>query len=360
MRLNFSLKTLIFNESPSQKGLLSPVDHHRTTLNRKDDHLQLCLNEAVHSLSGAGFDRVILPHCALPEIDFNDVDLSTCFLKQNLRLPLIISSMTGGNPKGEALNLRLAQFAERQGIAMGVGSQRVALETRNPALFSLRKVAPRAVLFANLGAVQLNYGVSPEDCLWLTEQLQAQALILHLNPLQEAIQNEGDRNFSGLLKKIELVKSRLGSVPLILKETGCGLDAQTARRAVEIGVDALDVAGLGGTHWGFIEGLRTPERQALGHEFRNWGLETVSALIQLRSHVPPHMPLVASGGLRGGLDAAKAFYLGADMVAMALPFLKAAEEGEQALDELLKEFSEGLRTALFCTGSKTVKELQTQ
>jgi isopentenyl-diphosphate delta-isomerase len=188
---------------------------------RKNDHLELCSKTNVESTNSAGWENVVLPHSALPEIDMNEVSLETSFLGQKLKAPFLISSMTGGTPAGEKLNLRLAEFAQNFGLPMGVGSQRIQAESRNKNIFQLRKKAPKAVLWANVGAVQLNYKVSIDDCQWLVDQLEAQALILHCNPLQEAIQLEGDRNFKGLFSKIEELKRKI-TVPLILKETGCG------------------------------------------------------------------------------------------------------------------------------------------
>ncbi|MEO5668674.1 MAG: alpha-hydroxy-acid oxidizing protein, partial [Bdellovibrionota bacterium] len=235
--------------------------------------------------------------------------------------------------------------------------QRVAIEGRDRSLFKLRKVAPRAVLFANIGAVQLNCGVNIDDCEWLVEQLEANALILHANPLQEAIQKEGDRDFRGLWNKIAELKNRL-SVPLILKETGCGLDETSCRRAIDAGIDALDSAGLGGTHWGFIEGLRSPERRELGEIFRDWGIPSVESLRICVRESQGRVPVVASGGLRSGLDVAKALWMGASLGGMALPFLDAATQGENELNTFYTLHEEALRIALFCTGFKSLGELK--
>lgn len=332
---------------------LTPTQH------RKNDHLRICTTENVNSSMTAGFENVHIPHCALPEINFDDISLQCKFLGQTLSYPLLISSMTGGSDEGEAINQKLAQFAQKYNLAMGVGSQRVLLENRSADCFALRRVAPKAVLLANIGAVQLNYGVSYSDCTWLVEKLQAQGLILHLNALQEAIQPEGNRNFEGLLKKISELKKQMPSTPLILKETGCGLDYKSAVRALEAGVDILDVAGLGGTHWGFIEGLRSSEQKTLGTTFRNWGNPTAALLADLRKKLPHSTYLIASGGIRTGLEAAKAFYLGADLVGMALPFLISAQSKfDQSLDRTLETFAKELKVALFCSGSKNIEELK--
>jgi isopentenyl-diphosphate delta-isomerase len=251
----------------------------------------------------------------------------------------------------------LAALAEEKQIAMGVGSQRVALESRDSKLFQLRHVAPKAVLWANIGAVQLNRGVSVDDCAWLVDQLEASALILHANPLQEAIQKEGDRDFRGLWPKIAALKKAL-SVPLILKETGCGLDEASCRRALEVGVDAFDSAGLGGTHWGFVEGLRHSERAALGEIFRTWGIPSVESLKICVRVSGGRIPTIASGGLRSGLDIARAVWLGATLGGMALPFLDAATRGEKALRDYYDLQEEALRIAVFCSGYRNLREFR--
>ena len=266
----------------------------------------------------AGFENIELPHVALPEVDFKDVDLACSFLGKKYSAPFLISSMTGGSPDGEKINEMLAQLSQEKNIPMGVGSQRVAIETKSNEFFSLRKKHPRARLWANIGAVQLNYGVNSDDLQWIVDSLEAEALILHANAMQEAIQFEGDRNFSNLFEKISDLKKKI-SVPVILKETGCGIDTLSAKRARDAGVDAIDVAGRGGTHWGFIEGLRHPERKALGEMFRN---------------------------------------LGADLAGMAIEFLRAAANGYEPLEKFYQLQSEALRIALFCTGSKNLKELK--
>lgn len=309
----------------------------------------MCRTRDVASKKLAGWDDIDLPHRAAPEVDFADVTIATEFLGQKLKSPFLISSMTGGSSEGEEINRTLAGFAQARGLAMGVGSQRVALENRDAKLFDLRKTAPRAVLYANIGLVQFNYGVTTDDAAWLVDSLEAQALILHLNPLQEAIQGEGDRNFSNLLQHIGALKKRL-RVPVIVKETGCGLDVETSRRALDAGADALDLAGLGGTHWGFIEGLRDPRRQALGEIFRDWGIPSLQTLLDTREDLGPDPRLIASGGVRNGLDAAKALYLGANLVGMALPFLKAAKKGPEGLNDFLDVQEEALKIALFCCG----------
>jgi len=352
------------NDPLSPAGTLPKSDHKPTdqkpdqkTSERKQEHLDICKKENVQSLSSTGFDDIQLPHFAIPDIDFSEISLRTQFLGNEFSAPLLISSMTGGSAEGEKINQTLARFAERSNIPMGVGSSRVAIENRDPKFFEIRKIAPRAQLWANIGIVQLNYGVSGDDLKWVIENLEASALILHTNPLQEAIQKEGDRNFSELFQKIESLKKVI-QVPLVLKETGCGLDASTAKRAMDAGIDALDVAGRGGSHWGYIEGLRAPNRKALGEMFRDWGTSTVESLVTLREELGPHVPLIASGGIRNGLDIAKSLFLGADFAGMALEFLKQASLGDTALDEFFELQCEALRIAMFCSSALNIAELK--
>jgi isopentenyl-diphosphate Delta-isomerase len=325
---------------------------------RKEEHLELCREQDVESQLGAGWSTVTLPHCALPDLDLKDVDTRVEFLGHKLAAPFLISSMTGGSPEGESVNLVLARLAESKGLAMGVGSQRILAEKRDSKMFSIRESAPKAVLFANIGAVQLNYSVGVDDCRFIVDRLRAQALVLHLNPLQEAVQLEGDRNFSGLWPKIQQLCKTVG-VPVILKETGCGIDPLTAKRGIEAGVAALDVAGLGGTHWGFIEGLRSQKRRELGAIFRDWGIPSKNALEAVVAVArSTKTPVIASGGLRSGLDAARGLFLGADLCGMALPFLRAAAQGERELESFFDTQVEALKIALFCTGSANVAALK--
>ncbi len=325
---------------------------------RKDEHLELCLTQNVNSNSTHFWDGVSMPHRALPELDFDQIDLTSSFLNFKFNFPILISSMTGGTEGSEKINYTLAELSQNKNIPMGVGSHRVVLKSKSHEYFQLKKRFPKSTIWANLGMVQFNYGVSIDDCLQLIEQTQASAFILHLNPLQEAIQKEGDRNFSGLLKKTSEFKKRLGSIPLIVKETGCGLSSQDCIRLKEAGVDALDIAGLGGTHWGFIEGLRSEERRALGDMFRNWGIPTPQALMEARKALGTTFPIIASGGIRHGLDGAKALYLGADLFGLAKPFLVKAQEGYESLEKFFDMQAEALRIALFSSGNRNVKEFK--
>jgi len=329
------------------------------TQTRKADHLRVCLEEDVQFQATSGLERYRFRHCCLPELDYADLNLSTQFLGKSLAAPLLISSMTGGTELAQTINYRLAAAAQRFGLAMGVGSQRVAIE--NPDLaptFAVRSVAPDILLFANLGAVQLNYSYGLAHCQRAIDWLEADALILHLNPLQEAVQSRGDTNFRDLLSKIGQLCRSL-PVPVIAKEVGNGISAQMAERLIEVGVSAIDVAGAGGTSWAKVESERASDvrQRRLGQTFANWGIPTGDCLVAIRQ-IAPDLPLIASGGLRNGLEVAKALALGADLAGLALPFLQAAADSELALQELIEILSAELATVLFCTGSPTIADLR--
>ncbi len=331
---------------------------------RKADHLRVCLEEDVQSHRiTSGLERYRFTHCCLPELNRADINIATTFLGRAVATPLLISSMTGGTEQARLINQRLATAAQRYGFAMGVGSQRVAIE--NPDLtntFSVRQYAPDVLLFANLGAVQLNYDYGVEQCQKAVDWLEADALILHLNPLQEAVQTGGDVNFKGLFAKIEQLV-RVLPVPVVAKEVGNGISAVMAQRLVEIGVAAIDVAGAGGTSWARVESERAkdPKQQRLGNTFADWGISTADCITDIRA-LPVTgagaVPLIASGGLRNGLDAAKALALGADLAGMALPFLQAASHSAAALDELCEALIAEIVTVLFCTGCASLAVLR--
>ncbi|PSB27757.1 type 2 isopentenyl-diphosphate Delta-isomerase [Stenomitos frigidus] len=327
---------------------------------RKADHLRICLDENVQCRHVTnGLERYRFTHACLPEIDRHDISLASSFLGKPLGAPFLISSMTGGTELAKTINQRLAAVAQQYQLAMGVGSQRVAVEDPTVvATFAVRAIAPTIPLFANLGAVQLNYRYGLDECRRAVETLEADALILHLNPLQECVQTSGDTNFRGLLEKITLLCQTL-PVPVIAKEVGNGISAAMATRLIEAGVAAIDVAGAGGTSWALVESERaTDQRQRrLGRTFADWGLPTAECLTQVRA-IAPQIPLIASGGLRDGLDAAKAIALGADLVGMAFPFLQAAHASEDALYELVDILIAELTTAMFCTGCETLGRLR--
>jgi isopentenyl-diphosphate delta-isomerase len=333
----------------------------QATQNRKADHLRACLQDDVQFRQvGSGLDRYRFEHCCLPELDRSTIDPSTQFLGKPLRAPLLISSMTGGTDQAEQINLRLAAAAQRWGLAMGVGSQRVAVERPEVRrTFAVRSVAPDIPLFANLGAVQLNYRYGLAECQSLVDWLEADALILHLNPLQEAVQTKGDRNFAGLLDRIADLCAQL-PVPVIAKEVGNGISRTMAEKLMAAGVQAIDVAGAGGTSWAKVESVRAldPKQRRLGETFGDWGIPTAECITAIRQ-VAPTIPLIASGGLRNGLDAAKAIALGANLAGFAMPFLHAANESDSALDFLCDVLIAELETAMFCTGNRTIEDLQT-
>ncbi|NET86603.1 MAG: type 2 isopentenyl-diphosphate Delta-isomerase [Kamptonema sp. SIO1D9] len=330
------------------------------TQTRKADHLRICLEEDVqfHSLTN-GLDNYRFLHCCLPELDYSEIDLSTTFLAKKLGAPLLISSMTGGTEKAKMINYRLAEVAQTYKLAMGVGSQRVAVE--NPDVehtFAVRSLAPDILLFANLGAVQLNYTYGIKECLQVIDILQADALILHLNPLQECIQTQGDTNFHKILDKIENLCNRI-SVPVVVKEVGNGISAKMAQKLINAGVSAIDVAGAGGTSWAKVESERAenPLQRRLGKTFANWGIPTAECIVKIRD-LNREIPLIASGGLRNGLEAAKAIALGANLAGMAFPFLQAASESSEALEFLVEVLLAEISTVLFCTGNRTLADLQ--
>lgn len=327
---------------------------------RKLDHVQINLEEDVQGRGvTTGFERYRFVHQALPEFDLSDIDTSTSLFGKTLKTPLVISSMTGGAESLEKINSTLAEAAQTTSIAMGVGSQRAAIKDSALAYtYQVRDIAPDILLFANLGAVQLNYGYGVDECRRAVEMIEADALILHLNVLQEAVQPEGDTNWRGLLNEIADVCQKL-DVPVIGKEVGWGISEETARQLMEAGVSGIDVAGAGGTSWSEVERHRAPTaylRRVAG-AFIDWGIPT-SESIQMVQRSAPDLPVIASGGMRDGIDAAKALALGADATAMASPHLKRAVDGVEAVVEEIEIISHQLRVAMMCVGAGDVAALQ--
>ena len=328
------------------------------TSSRKLDHVRIVLDEDVAAKGViTGFAAYRLPHEAVPELDLAEVDTSTTFLGKPMRAPLLVSSMTGGAHDVARINLALAEAAEALELAMGVGSQRSALrDDRLAYTYQVRRVAPRIPLLANLGAVQLNYGYGVDECRRAVEMIEADALILHLNPLQEAVQPEGDVNWRGLLAKIEAVCAAL-PLPVIVKEVGWGISAEAARRLIEAGVQAIDVAGAGGTSWSQVEMHRAPSERLrrLAGAFADWGIPTAESLLLARGVREelgrPDVHLFASGGIRSGQDIAKCAALGADLVGLASPFLKRAVGGVEDVLEEMDILMTELRIAMFCSGA---------
>ena len=327
---------------------------------RKREHIEIVLDRDV-SAKGVttGFEHYAFEHDALPELDLDGIDLSTDLFGRRLAAPFLISSMTGGTEAARGINLRLAEAAQELGLAMGVGSQRAALQSpASEDSFRVRSVAPDILLFANLGAVQLNYGYGVDEARRAVDMIGADALFLHLNPLQEAVQREGDRNWSGLLGRIEALARAL-DVPVVAKEIGNGISAGAARRLESAGVAAIDVAGAGGTSWSEVEAERQPDAlgSAVARAFAGWGIPTSTALVEAVAAVPA-LPVFASGGIRSGIDAAKALRLGASLVGMAAPMLETGARTAEAAAERLRAAMRELRIAMFCTGSRDLGALR--
>jgi isopentenyl-diphosphate delta-isomerase len=326
---------------------------------RKSDHIRIALERPVQGVGvTSGFEAYRFRHSALPELAFDDVRLETRFLGRKLRTPLLISSMTGGTEEAGAINRRLAEAAEARGWTMALGSIRAALERDELGpTFDVRKVAPSIPVIANLGAVQLNYGLGPDDCRRAVELSHADALVLHLNALQEVFQPEGDTNFHGLLRRIEEV-CRLLDMPVGVKEVGWGIDADNARKLANVGISFIDVAGAGGTSWSQVEKYRQTDslyREA-ADAFADWGIPTAECVRQVRAELPD-MPLVASGGLNHGVDAAKAVALGADMAGFGRSLLREAATGGD-VEHQLERIELEMRAAMFASGAANLAALR--
>ncbi len=330
-----------------------------TIHSRKSDHIRINLEEDVQSGLTTGFERYAFIHRALPEINLDDVNLSQVLFKRTLNAPILISSMTGGTREAEAINHVLAMAAQETRIAMGVGSQRAAIE--HPELsgtFQMRRYAPDVLLFANIGAIQLNYGYGIDQCKKAVDMIEADALILHLNALQEAVQPEGETQFTGLLNKIESICQEI-QVPVIAKEVGWGFSEWDARRLYEVGVSAIDVAGAGGTSWSQVEMHRATNasQKRLAAAFINWGIPTTQSFINVKN-AAPELIIFASGGIRSGVDIAKSIALGASLGGLAGPFLKAATH---SLDETLLTIAElrrEIQICMFAAGAGSLEALQ--
>jgi isopentenyl-diphosphate Delta-isomerase len=326
---------------------------------RKADHIQINLDKSVQSGLSAGFEKYQLPHEALPEIRLEDVNLEQTLFQKAVRAPILISSMTGGTAEALEINQNLAAAAQERGLPMGVGSQRAALE--NPSLkssFRIRDLAPDILLFANLGAVQLNYGMTPDDCQAAVDMIDADGLILHLNPLQEAVQPEGETDFSRLAEKINQV-CQVVNVPVIVKEVGWGISSRTARLLFAAGVAAVDVAGAGGTSWSEVEMHRseTEHGRRIASAFLDWGIPTEKSIKIVKKEIPDLL-VFASGGIRSGVDIAKSIALGAVLAGMASPFLRAAADSKEAVLVLIDRIAREIQISMFASGVKNLDELQ--
>lgn len=330
-------------------------------LGRKDRHIDAVLSGRVAARDvRTGLERVRFVHCALPEVDLDAIDLSVAFLGHRLAAPLVISAMTGGPQRAGAINAALAEAAQAHGIALAVGSQRISLSSGADSGLdaSLRRHAPTIPLFANIGAVQLVAGFGVDHARRAVDMLQADALVLHLNPLQEALQVRGDTRWTGVAHAIEAVCTAL-PVPVIAKEVGFGISAAVARRLADAGVRAIDVAGAGGTSWAAVEGAIADDDDAaqMAALFHDWGIPTADALADVRRALPD-MPLIASGGIRDGLDVARAIRLGAGLVGQAAALLPAAIAGPEAVSDHLLRIEHALRLACFATGAGSIAALR--
>lgn len=334
------------------------METSETFESRKRDHIQLALENRNQTVHLAQFDRVTLQHEACPDFNFEQVDISTNSLNQTFSSPFFISSMTAGHKDALELNLSLALACQEKKWPMGVGSQRRQLFDKSAAQewTQIRSKAPQTQFFGNIGIAQL-IETPLEKIKILKDSLQAAAMIVHLNPLQECLQPEGTTNFSGAYKVIETLSREM---PVIVKETGCGMSLPTMKRLKECGVSVIDVSGTGGTHWGRIEGRRSQEDSELAQmaqTFENWGYSTVQSLIWAQE-LGQGVEVWASGGLRNGLESAKCLGLGAKMVGFAKPALENALKGQDALVSWMTRIERELKIALFCTGSKNIEGLK--
>lgn len=330
------------------------------TEQRKADHIRINLERDV-AFKGltTGLESYFFMHQAVPELNLAQIDTQATLFGKTLQRPLLISSMTGGTAKAYAINRILAEAAQHTGMAMGLGSMRAAIEDSSLAYtYQVRDVAPDILLFANLGAVQLNYGYDLSHCQRAVDMIQADALILHFNALQEAVQPEGDGNFTDLYAKIAPICRHL-SVPVIAKEVGWGFAAETARRLTEAGVAAIDVAGAGGTSWSQVEMYRAPTARhaRIAGAFIDWGIPTTVS-IQSCHQAAPHLPIIASGGLKTGIDVAKSIALGATLAGLAGDFLRAADKnGVAGVIELAETLTDELRITMFASGAANLSAL---
>ena len=330
------------------------------TAKRKSSHVDLVLNEKIDYMKSTGLEKYEFVHNALPEINFPEIDTAVRFFSHRFAAPIMVSSMTGGFERAAGINSSIAELCRERNIGMGVGSQRQALLNSDyvESFRVVRRVAKDIFVMGNIGAAQVADGLAVREARKIVDMVEANALAVHLNALQEFIQPEGDRNFRGVLIGVSHLV-RVLKIPIIVKETGAGLGAATARRLIEAGVSAIDVSGAGGTSWAAIETLRSDDRR-IGRKFWNWGIPTAEALRQVNA-LPSRkkIKLISSGGIRDGIDVAKSIALGADLCAGAQPFLKALDK--EGTEGLIKEFDnwvEELKGVMFLTGSKNVSQLK--
>ncbi|MFN4292952.1 MAG: type 2 isopentenyl-diphosphate Delta-isomerase [Thermoflexales bacterium] len=329
---------------------------------RKADHIRINLDENVASRLTSGLERYRFMHQALPEIDAREIDMSLTLFGRRLGAPLLISCMTGGTEQARAINRNLAIAAQQARIPMGLGSTRAAVVRPELAdTFQVRDVAPDILLFANIGAVQLNYGFNTDDCRRAVALTGADALVLHLNPLQEILQPEGDVNWGGLLERIERVVRALQAdgIPVIAKEVGWGISPRAARDLANAGVAAIDVAGAGGTSWSQVEMFRARNdvQRRIAEAFVDWGIPTADSIRYVRE-AAPDVVIFASGGLKNGVDGAKCLALGATLFGMARPFLRAATISPEAVGDEIAVILGQLRAVMLCAGARDLAALR--
>ncbi len=335
----------------------------KETERRKEEHIRISLNKNVQAKkTTTGFEEVHLIHKALPEIDKQEIDLSTTVLGHKFSAPLIVGAITGGTREATKINAAIAEAVEKLGLGMGVGSQRAAIEDKRlDETFTIaRKKAPTAFLIANIGGVQLARSYETKEIKRAIEMIDADALAVHLNPLQEAVQPEGQTNFKGVLEKISELAGKL-DVPIIAKETGAGIAAEEAKKLEDAGVKAIDVSGSGGTSFAAVEYHRAKDKEnkfqsILGEAFWDWGIPTAISVVEVSQTVK--IPVIASGGVRSGLDMAKALALGASLTSLSHPILKAAVKGAKETESMLSFLIEELRNTMFLVGAKSVEDFQ--
>jgi len=322
------------------------------TKSRKDDHIRICLDKDVEFRKANGFEHIELEHRALPEIGRDDIDLKTKFLGKKFSSPLFIEAITGGTKVGEKINKNLAKAAEALGIGMGLGSQRAMLEdARLVRTYHVRDVAPSIFLLGNIGAAQVRE-YDTEKIMSLVEAIKADGLAVHLNVAQELAQKEGDKSWKGIFDDIRFLCKK-AKFPLIVKETGCGISGKLSRELVTGGVKAIDIAGAGGTSWVKVDSHRTNEDVS---HIEEWGIPTAEALRDVAKSVK--VPIIASGGIRNGVEVAKALAMGASLAGMALPLLKPATESAESVKKILEKVISQLTDAMFLVGAKNINELK--
>jgi len=327
------------------------------TEKRKAEHIRICLEQKAQARKAtAGFEDIQLIHRALPEVDRQKISLSTSFLGKKFSAPLIVGAMTGGTEEATKINASIAEAVEKLGLGMGVGSQRAAIEDKKleKTYAITRKKAPSAFLIANIGGVQLVHGYGLKEVKKVVEMIDADAVAVHLNALQEAVQPEGQTNFKGILTKIGEIAGELDK-PVIVKETGCGISAEDAKALESAGVKAIDVGGVGGTSFAAVEYYRSTNQSNMGEVFWDWGIPTAVSLIETTQTVK--IPVIAAGGVRSGLDIARSLALNASLGSISQPMLEVAVKGAKETEELLSYLFDELRSAMFLVGAENLESL---